>query len=171
MTLKDQKSYLFIIQDDIDQMELLVSFGLNQITHLLDSETTSAAQKALLRDISIIKIKDMRSLEKAVTMYKNVVMVIMDCNIPDIKGGVPNDQLIKTNHKITGQHKAVEILTKFLPSVPITSVSSMKRFDKLLTRYYKQNNGLELKFISKQDHSKVLQEMRFYLNRFIRLAS
>jgi len=161
---------ILIVEDDIDQMNLLVDYALNEIQKLIDDENTKDEQKQALRGIKILKITNIDTLEKAVTIHKNVLLAVLDCNIPDTKSGIPHDQLIKTNYRITGQHKSVDIITKYLPSTPITMISSLNRFRKLVVQHYSVTHSLNINFISKNDQSMINRNMGYYIRQEIAAA-
>ena len=159
---------IFIIEDDPDQIDLLVNLTLNELRKVIDYEHTTDEQRSAIRSIQILKINDVSSLNKAAQTYKNVLLAVLDCNLPDTKDGKAHDQLIKTNHKITGQHKSVDILTKHLPDTPITMISSLNRFQKIVTRYYENTQGLDINFIRKHDLPILERNIGYYLRQHLR---
>jgi len=128
---KVEQPKLLIIEDDPEQMELLVSFASSEMQKRLDDQSTTEQQKEKVKSIRIIPTTNIESLQKILSLYKNIFWVLMDCNIPDTKGGEPHDQLIKINHAITGRHKSVDLIIDNLPGTPITMISTLNRFEKL----------------------------------------
>ncbi len=159
---------ILILEDDPDQMDLMISFALGEINKLMDDENTSDKQKQKLKSIQIIKVVDIRSLERTVSVYKGSLLAVLDCNVPDAKGGKSHDQLVKTNYKITGQHKPVDIVTEHLPNTPITMISSLNRFQRIVSQYYKSEYDLSLNFIGKSDQSMIKRNIGYYLRQYIK---
>ena len=160
------KSYypiVLIVEDDEEQLVLFADFVLQEIEKLLDDENISDDQKQNLRDTRVIKVGDVDSLQKAVVKFKDVILVILDCNLPDEKGGIANDQFVKENHKITGQHKPVDIIIQNLPDIPITLISSLNRFRTMVGQYYASKYGLNLKFIKKSDVTEIKKNIASHL--------
>lgn len=159
---------ILIVEDDIDQLNMLVHLVSSEIKTILNDEKTPKNQREKLRSFNIMKVSEMKSLEQAVKVTKNVIVVLLDCNIPDRKGIAPHDQFFKKdNHIITGQHKAVDIVAQHLPSTPITLISSMRRFQKTITRFYKSNKDLKLKFISKDDSARIQEDINNHLRKYV----
>ena len=166
---KNTKSnILVIVEDDPDQKSLLVNFALDEIKILLHNENTNDEKKQRLKNIKIISASNIRSLKKAASAHENALMALLDCNIPDEKGGKPHDQFVKTNHKITGQHKSVDIVRELLPGTPITMVSSMNRFQKIVTQYYQKEFDFSVNFISKKDVLMIQRNIRYYLRQYLK---
>jgi hypothetical protein len=163
MTNTHNNSTILIVEDDLDQMQLLVNFAHAQIKKLIDDERTNDAGRQLLMDIQILKVSNIASLEKAVSLHKDVLLAILDCNIPDKKGGVSHDQLVKTNHAITGQHKPVDIVSKHLPNTPITMISSLGRFQRIVANYYVNKHHLSIGFIRKNDTAQISENIADHL--------
>lgn len=159
---------ILLLEDDTDQMDLLVNFALSEITKLIDDENTNEEQRQRIRGIQIIKIANINSLQQAVSVHKEVLLAILDCNIPDNKGSAPHDQLIKTNHVITGQHRPVDIVTENLPDTPITIISSMDRFQKIVYQYYESKHSISINFIRKNDQSMIERNIGYYLRQYLR---
>jgi len=158
---------VLLVEDDPEQMAYLAQLCLGEIQQLIDDVNLSETQKSKLRSIKILKVSNIDSLEKTVSLYKEVLMTIMDCNIPDKKGGNANDQFVKSNYRITGQHRAVDIVKEALPSAPITLISSMNRFRTMVNQFYKDKHDLQLKFISKNNSEKIQNNISRNLHLFI----
>jgi len=167
-TEKDINSHILIVEDDLDQMGLLVSFAQEEIQALLNSENTDNSQKLKISNIKIITASNIGSLEKAVKIHNNVLLAILDCNIPDTKGGIPHDQFIKTGHKITGQHRTADLVTKNLVGTPVTMISTMNRFQRIVTQYYESKYDLHINFINKKDITVVKNNIGYYLRQYIK---
>lgn len=158
---------ILIVEDDNEQMDLLVGYALNEIKSLIDDQASDELEIQKLKDIRILKVSNISTLEKAVIRHKNIILTVLDCNIPDIKGGVPHDQLIKTNYKITGQHKSVDILSGNIPDTPITMISSLNRFRKIVTQHYFKTHGLNINFIAKSDQAMINRNIGYYIRQYI----
>ena len=168
-TLQEENidSSILLVEDDLDQMDLLVGFALSEITKLINNDNTNDEQKQQLKSIQIIKVSDIKSLEQVVSIHKGVFFTILDCNIPDSKESDPHDQFVKTNHRITGQHKSVDLVIENLPNTAVTIISSMNRFQKTVTKYYKKTNNRHLNFISKSDGDMINKNIGYYLRKHI----
>jgi len=158
---------ILIIEDDPDQMNLLANFTISQIKTLSEDVKTNAKGKQRLSDIRILKITNISSLRKAVSMYKNVFLAVLDCNIPDTRDSVSHDQLVKTNHRITGQHNSVDILIEKLPNTPITMISSLGRFQKIVLQHYENKPGVNINFIRKNDQSMINTNIGEHLAQYL----
>lgn len=167
----DNNSNILILEDDFDQMDLLVHFALNEIKELIEDENTNDEQRQIIKNIKIIKVRHIDSLKKAVSIHKNVLLAILDCNIPDSKDSVAHDQLIKTNHRITGQHKSVDIVTKHLPKTPITMISSLDRFKRIINQHYKNKYDLSINFIRKNDQPMLQRNIGYYLRQYLKTVN
>ena len=164
---KNISSYILIIEDDPDQMGLLVDFAQEEMKKIISNEHFDDAQLVEIKNIKIITATNIKALEKAIQTHKNILLAILDCNIPDTKGGSPHDQFIKTAYKITGQHKAVDIVSKHLPDTPITMISSMNRFQKIVTQYYESKHDLSINFIRKSDFEIIKKNIAYYLRKHL----
>ncbi len=162
-----QNSRFLIVEDDPDQMRLLTSLALAEIKSLVHENAENDVQRQILSNLQIVKVSNISSLKKAVSSYKEIFFVLLDCNIPDTKDSAAHDQLLKTDYRITGQHKSVDIITENLPGVPITMVSSLNRFQKIVGRYYKNTFDLRVNFIRKNDQAAISKNIRDQLVRFI----
>ncbi|RBP51091.1 hypothetical protein [Arenicella xantha] len=162
---------ILILEDDLDQMELLVDFTLTEIKELMNDKSINEAQRQKLKRIRIIKVSNIKSLQTAASMHKNVILAVLDCNSPDSKGGEAHDQLVKTNHVITGQHKAVDIVTEELPDTPITMISSLDRFRTIINRYYESNFKLSINFIPKTGVLKIKENVELSLRKYLNAAN
>jgi len=167
--MKNQNSSpsILILEDDQDQMDLLASFALDEVQKLIDDESTSDTQRSGIKNIQIIKVSNTDSLQKAVVIYKNVLLAILDCNTPDSKHTSPHDQLVKTNHRITGQHKSVDIVIKYLPNTPITITSSWDRFRIIVGNYYQDKYDLIINFVRKNDVPGIKKSIEYRLRSFL----
>jgi len=168
MKSPNNNSNILILEDDLDQMRLLVTLAQNEIIKITDDDSVNDTQKQRIKDVGIIKVSNTNSLEKAALIHKNVLLTVLDCNAPDNKGGVAHDQLVKTNHKITGQHHSVDIITKQLPDTPITLVSSLDRFSRTVNRYYENKYNLRINFIRKSDLSAIAKNFERHLREYLR---
>ncbi len=164
----DNQPNIIVLEDDVDQMLFIIDFALSEINTLIEDEWTSDEQRKRLKSIKILKVADISSLYSAATKHKGTILAILDCNTPDTKGAKPHDQFIKTKHVITGQHRAVDIVTEHLPQAQITMISSMNRFRTLINRYYATNHGLSINFIGKKDAAKISQNIRIRLKKFLK---
>ncbi len=164
------KPAIFLLEDDIDQMNLLAQMIMLEVKALKEDRSTSDQQLELLNKLQIIKIGDLLTLRKACKNFKNIVFSLVDCNIPDDKNSVPHDQFVKTNHLVTGQHRSVDLLSSSAPEAPITLMSSMDRFQRLVIRYYEDNTKLAIKFVSKREKSKLSQAISRHLRDYMGAA-
>lgn len=162
------RSAILIAEDDPDQKELLVDIIVTQIKRTRADENLSEEQKEKLTQIQILSVSNTQSLKHAAKKQDNVMLTILDCNMPDKKGGVAHDQFIKTNHRITGQHTSADIVTKYLPGTPITMISSLNRFQKIISLYYKKKLDVDINFISKKDPDTIKRNVRYYLRQFLK---
>jgi CheY-like chemotaxis protein len=158
---------ILILEDDPDQIRLLIDFAQSEIKKLMSDKNTNDRQKQKLKNIGLIKVSNINSLRKAASTHKNVLLAILDCNTPDKKGGAAHDQLLKTNHIVTGQHKSVDIVTEHLPDTPITLISSLNRFQRTVNRYYESKHDLSINFISKNDPSKLKKDIEKCLKKYL----
>ncbi len=158
---------LLLVEDDPDQMDLLLQFVLDEIRALSKNPNISDEKKEMLSAIKILKANNIESLRIAVSRYKDIFLAVLDCNLPDNKTSSPNDQLVKTSHRITGQHYGVDILNDNLPSVPITLISSKYRFKKIVYEYYESQYGLNITFIKKSDQDTIQRNIGYHLRRLI----
>ncbi len=156
---------IVIVEDDPDQMLLLADFVLSEIRQLKDKPSTNLAQQEWLKSVRVVKVSNARALKQVAMAHDNAILVVLDCNIPDQPGGEANDQFAADNHVITGQHKSVDLLVKYLPDAPLTLISSMNRFRSTVTNYYRDKHGIELAFLSKNDAAKIKKNIGYYLRR------
>ncbi len=164
---RSESPKILIVEDDAEQMALFTSITLEEIEKLLSDENTSEQKRQTLQNINILKVNNVDSLEKAIVKYSGVFLVIMDCNLPDSDNQTAHDQLIKTNHRITGQHKPIDIVVRHLPNTPITMISSFNRFHQLLHRYYKGKHAPGIAFISKRDELKIRKNITYHLMQYL----
>jgi len=165
---ENTKPNLFIVEDDPDQKSMLVNFALDEIRILLQNENINDEKKQRLKDIQVISASNIKSLEKAASHHENALMALLDCNIPDDNDSKPHDQFVKTNHKITGQHKTVDIVLEHLPGTPITMVSTMNRFQKIVNQYYQKEYDISVNFINKNDVLMIQRNIRYYLRQYLK---
>ncbi len=158
---------ILIVEDDREQMDLLVNFVLNETRKIIDKEDTTPWQRDKLKSIKVLKIGDLSSLKKVASLQVDIVLALMDCNIPDEKGGKSHDQFVKTNHRITGQHASVDLIIDRFPSAPIVMTSSMNRFQKLVTQYYKSKHDLNLKFVKKSEVEGIQDTIGLFLKAYV----
>ncbi|NNC99987.1 MAG: hypothetical protein HKN85_07390 [Gammaproteobacteria bacterium] len=165
--MKNDPSIL-IVEDDVDQLDMLVHFVSSEVKAILNDEEIPKHQREKLKTFNIMKVSEMKSLQQAVEFTNNVIVTLLDCNIPDRKGIAPEDQFKKDDKQlITGQHHAVDLIAQHLPDTPITLISSMRRFQKTITRFYESNSDLKLKFISKDDGTKIREDVRNHLLKYV----
>ena len=155
---------ILILEDDQDQMDFLVNIAQQEIQKRLHNLESNDNQ---VDKIVIVKLTNLQSLKKAVSSYDKVILALMDCNIPDRRGGKSNDQLVKTNYKITGQHNAVDTVLEKMSDVPITLISAKNRFKKIIRQYYESNLDITINFIEKEDHDVIAKNIRYYLNMYL----
>ena len=158
-----KRSAILIAEDDHDQRTLLIDFVMSQIKKVLENETLNDQQRQKLKNVQIMSVSNIASLGRAASKNINILLAILDCNMPDTKGKPSHDQFIKTDHKITGQHSAVDIVTEHLPNTPITMISSQNRFQRIISLFYKNKFDIEINFISKKDPSTIRRNIRYYL--------
>jgi len=168
MTDTSQNSIILIVEDDPDQMGLLTNFARSEIKKINHDKNLDDQQKQTIGSIRIVKVGNIESLKKALSAYKNVMLVILDCNIPDTKGGKAHDQFVKTNHMLTGRHKSVDIIIEHMPNTPITMISSLNRFQTMVTKYYLSEHNISINFISKNNQSMIKKNIGYYLRRYLR---
>jgi len=159
---------ILVVEDDREQMELLIEFARTEINKITDNQSTTDQQREIIKDIQIIKVSNINSLKKAVSIHKNTLLALLDCNIPDTSDGAAHDQLVKTNYRITGQHNSVDIVKEYLPGTPITMLSSFNRFQKIVSQYYDNNHNLSVNFIKKSDQSMIKRNIGHYLRKYLR---
>jgi len=170
MNAPNSRPTILVAEDDDEQMEVLVHLMLDQLKKVLDEESTSESRHKRLNDIQIAKVSNISSMKKAVEASESLIFAVMDCNMPDKKGGAANDQLVKTNHRITGQHNGIDTVISQHPGIPITMISSLNRFRNLLTRYYKSKHNLDINFISKSDKTMLQRNVGYYIRQYLRLT-
>ncbi len=167
MTQTYTRPAIFVLEDDVDQMNLLAQLIMVEVRALREARTLSSKQLELLKSMQIIKIGDLLTLRKACQNFKSIAFSLVDCNIPDDKHSVPHDQFVKTNHLVTGQHRSVDLISQCAPGAPITLMSSMDRFQRLVIRYYEDQSELAIKFISKRERSKLSNAIATHLRDYI----
>ncbi len=164
------KPAIFLLEDDIDQMSFLAQMIMLEVKVLKEDLSLSDQQLERLNSLQIIKIGDLLTLRKACQNFKNIAFSLVDCNIPDDKSSVPHDQFVKTNHLVTGQHRSVDLISGRAPEAPITLMSSMDRFQRLVVRYYEDNTELVIKFVSKREKIKLSRAIATHLKDYIGAA-
>jgi len=148
--LKDQ-DHILVLEDDKEQAEFFVEMIMGQVSVLLEDPELTESHKVRLKNLSIIKVSNIGSLNTVVEKYSGAVLAILDGNVPDREGGFPKDQFIKSNHRITGQHASVDRVYKGMKGTPIILTSSMDRFKIIVTSYYRKFKDLDLRFVRKGD--------------------
>lgn len=160
-------SSILILEDDPDQMAFLVSLALAEIKNIMSNKSTSDRQRNIIKGIQVLKVSNTNSLQKAVSVHKDVLLAVLDCNAPDTKGGAAHDQLVKTKHVITGQHSAVDIMITNLPDTPITLISSFDRFRRTVNRYYESKHDLTIGFVRKNEPTKISNNIKHHLTQYL----
>ena len=167
MTPRYDNPKILILEDDSDQMELLIDIAQTEVANYIDDESLSDAERDNLRNIQLIKVSNIDSMKKAVSTHQDVILAISDCNTPDTQGDKPHDQLLKTNHIITGQHRAVDILMKYVPDTPIILISSLNRFRRIIYKYYETSHGLNILFVRKSNPNKLSRNIKKHLMDYL----
>jgi len=162
-----EKSYLLILEDDPDQMEMLVSFAMQEMHKLFQNDDLNQKYKEKIVNMSVISVTSIESLKNQVTQNKNILFALLDCNTPDSKGDKPHDQFVKKGYQITGQHKAVDLVMTHLPNTPITMISSFNRFQKIVLNHYDKTHNLTMNFIKKKDHLMIKNNINYYLRQHL----
>jgi len=162
-----EKSYLLILEDDPEQMVMLIDFAMQEMHKLFKNKDLDQQKKERIMQMSVISASSIDSLETQITKNKNILFALLDCNTPDYKDTKPHDQFIKKGHQITGQHKAVDLVTKHLPNTPITMISSFSRFQKIVLNYYESKHNLMINFIKKKDHLMIKNNINYYLRQHL----
>ena len=162
---------LLIVEDDAEQMDLLTAYALSEVEKLVVHENTTEQKKQALQSIDILRATNVQSLKKALSSKANIFLAILDCNLPDAKGESAHDQLIKTNYRITGQHKPIDLVIEYSPHTPITMISSFNRFKSLLNQYYENKHDLSINFIRKNDQSMIKRNIGHYLRQYLKEVS
>jgi len=156
----DEQAYVLILEDDPDQMDLFVGLVMNELRQLIDADDTPDDIKSRFKRVGILKLNNIESLKRAAKEYQGVVLMIMDCNVPARRGKPPEDQFIKEKHRITGQHRSVDIALKDFRGAPIILTSSMDRFKTMVTQYYRNQADLNLRFFRKSDIEGIQKALR-----------
>ena len=165
---KDDNAYILILEDDPDQMQMLTSFALNELQKFVDNIDTSEEKKEKIANVKIISVTCIDALRKVSEKYDQVLLALLDGNTPDEKGGDPHDQFIKSNHQITGEHQAIEIVKKMLPNTPITMISTLDRFRKLVFKHYNTQHEMNINFINKSDQEMIGNNIGYYLRQYLK---
>jgi len=161
-------AYILILEDDPDQMDMLNSLALNELQKFIDNKNISEEKKARITNTKIISINNIESLKKVSGKYNRVLLAILDGNTPNEKDGEPHDQFIKKNHQITGKHRAIEIVKNSLPNTPITMISSLDRFKRIVLKHYKAEHKMNINFISKSDQEMIGKNIGYYLRQYLK---
>jgi CheY-like chemotaxis protein len=159
---------VLLVDDDPEQLEMLGLLTLNEIQVLLNDVSVNERRKRELAAIKVIKVGDQRSLRRVVEGDTEIVLTVLDCNLPEKKGESPIDQFEKKNHVITGQHRSVDIILANQPAMPILLVSTFDRFRNLVINYYKGSKGINLGFVKKNDPERVASRIRSNLEQWAR---
>ena len=157
---------VLILEDDPDQLDLLFDFAICEIKRLIDDERVDDKQRQKLADIQILRVTNVEALLQAVSTHNVVLLALLDCNTPDKEGGVSHDQLVKTIRGITGQHRSVDLVTEHLPNTPITLISSLDRFQRIVNKYYARKHNLTINFIRKSAPPEIRRNIRYYLKEY-----
>ena len=159
---------ILIVEDDSDQLKMLVSLTAGEIKVILKDGSTPKDMREKLKSFDIITVSEMKSLEQAVDFNENVILALLDCNLPDRKGETAFDQFVKNDKQIiTGQHKAVDVIARGLPETPITLISAKRRFQRTIAQFYKSNQDLKLEFISKDDSARIQESIKHHLRKYV----
>ncbi len=159
---------ILVVEDDIDQLDMLTEVVLTEIREIAKEPTLDGDEQLNLRSIKVAKVTNAQSLLEAVNSLNNIILVILDCNIPDSKTQRANDQFVTNNHKITGQHKSVDTVIAHAPNTELLLISSMKRFKRMVLRYYKTKHDLQLKFVDKTDVEIMMSSIRVSIQHFLK---
>jgi len=160
--------YILLVEDDPEQMDLVIILAQAETKKLLESDATNQRQKEEIERIQLIKASNIEALEQAISLHKGALLALMDCNIPDEKDSIANDQFVKDNRRITGQHRSVDLALEHLPDTPITMISSLNRFEKMIQRYYESKHNLHINFISKKNQLMISRNIAYYLRQHIK---
>lgn len=159
---------ILIAEDDREQMDVLGQLIVDELKKLTDSDSTSESRLERLKQVQIAKVTNISDLKKVVEANSNLILAVMDCNMPDVSGGEPDDQFVKINHRIIGQHNAVDAVISKQPVVPITMISSLNRFRNLVTRFYKSKHDISINFISKSEQTMIRRNIAYYIRQYLR---
>lgn len=164
---ENDSAYILILEDDPDQMEMLTNFALNELQNLIKNENISQEVEEKIAKIKVISVTHIDGLKKVSEKYSPVLLALLDGNTPDEKDGKPHDQFVKKNHLITGKHRAIEVVKKTLPDTPITMISTLDRFKKIVFKYYNTEHKLNINFINKNDQDKIGKNIAYYLRQYL----
>lgn len=162
------KAYILILEDDPDQMQMLTSFALKELQKFIDNENISEEEKEKVNNIRVISVSNIEGLKKVTAKYNQVLLALLDGNTPNDKDSEPHDQFIKKNHQITGKHRAIEIVKSALPKTPITMISSLDRFKRLVFNYYNTEDQMNINFINKSDQEMIGKNIGYYLRQYLK---
>jgi len=165
---ENNNAYILILEDDPDQLEMLTSLALAELQYIVDDENASPAIEEKITNIRIISVSNIDGLTKVSEKYAPVLLALLDGNTPDEKGGKPHDQFVKKNHVITGKHRAIEIVKNTLPNTPITMISTLDRFKKIVFKYYNTEHELNINFINKNDKEMIGKNIAYYLRQHLK---
>ena len=157
---------VLVVEDDVDQLDMLAEIVLDEVRSLLHKSDSSTIQQQVLRSIKVVKVTNAAQLAKSLVAFENIVLAILDCNIPDNLGERPHDQFVIENHRITGQHKSVDLVIEKSPEADLVLISSMKRFQRTVLKYYKNHRAMQLKFFDKSDAVNLKSIVRSSLTKF-----
>ncbi len=144
---------ILIVEDDPEQKALLEALVSAECKSLVNSTQLDA-------NVGIITAHSLSSLRKVLSLYNNIFLVVLDCNIPDSKGEKPHDQFVREKYKISGQHRAVDLVLASENSPKLALVSAYNRFRKTVTQFYAQEKGIKLKFYRKSDAGRIQLAVR-----------
>jgi len=148
-------------------MSILVEYTLDEIRKTTTLPSINDIKKKKAQTIKIIKATNIESLKKAVSVDGEIILAVLDCNIPDTKDSSPNDQFVKENRVINGRHQSVDIVTEYSPSTKITIISMLNRFQKIVHNYYKKEHDLSINFISKKDPEMIKRNISWTIRRYL----
>jgi len=163
-----EDAYIILLEDDPDQMDILTSFALGELQKFIDNKNTTEDKKEKIANIKIISVSNIESLKKVTEKYNQVLLAILDGNTPNEKGREPHDQFIKRNHQITGKHRAIEIVKNSLPNTPITMISSLDRFKRIVLKHYNTKDQMNINFINKNDQEMIRKNIGYYLRQYLK---
>ena len=158
---------IIILEDDPDQMAFLSDLVEAEVDQYIKNEQPNKIQTESLKKTQLIRVSNVSSLRKALSLHKDIAFAILDCNTPDTSDGKAHDQLLKTNHKITGQHKAVDTVMKYIPNTPVLLTSSLNRFRRIIYQYYVKNHALDILFVRKANPDKLSRNIKRLLEQYL----
>ena len=158
---------ILIVEDDENQMELLSANVVNELHHLLRDSSLSETQRDKLTGAKIVKIGDLRSLKEVAESDLEIILTVLDCQIPSRKGATPTDQFEKQEHLITGQYRSVDLLVDNHPKSPVLLISALDRFRNPVIQFYKSVHRANLGFVHKRNPEKISSRVREHLQAWV----